>query len=112
MQECGLPTMSTETRGSSLYSRMPFNGPSAAAFIAALISSFVTSRSRISVRSVIEPDGIGTRSAIPPSRPSSSGRASEAAWAAPVVVGTIDSAAARARRGSLCGPSWMFWSPV
>ena len=35
--ERGLPTTSMETIGSSQYSRMPFIGPSAAAFIAALI---------------------------------------------------------------------------
>ena len=39
IEECGLPRKSTETSGSSQYARMPFSGPSAAAFIAALIAS-------------------------------------------------------------------------
>src|SRR3954447_19277261 len=34
------------------------------------------------------------------------------ALAAPVEVGTMFRAAARARRRSLCGPSWRFWSCV
>ena len=36
----------------------------------------------------------------------------EVAFAAPVEVGTMFSAAARARRRSLCGPSCRFWSAV
>ena len=44
MQECGLPMMSLETSGSVAYSMIPLSGPSAAAFIAALTSSLVTSR--------------------------------------------------------------------
>jgi hypothetical protein len=34
IEECGLPMMSHETMGSSLYWRMPFKGPSAASRIA------------------------------------------------------------------------------
>ncbi len=44
--------------------------------------------------------------------PSSSGKTLPTACAAPVVVGIIFTAAARARRGSLCEESTMFWSPV
>ena len=64
MHEAGLATMSLETIGSSVYSRMPLSGPSAAALIAALTSSSaVASRPSVTVRSVAEPVGTGTRSA-------------------------------------------------
>ena len=55
--------MSLDTIGSSVYSRIPFNRPSAAASrYAALISSTVrSSRSEMIVRSTIEPVGTGTR---------------------------------------------------
>ena len=56
--------------------------------------------------------GVGTRMAIPSSLPLSCGRTSPTALAAPVVVGMIDIAAARARRRSLCGRSSRFWSFV
>ena len=92
---------------------MPFIGPlSAAAFIAALTSSFVTSRSSSAVRSTTEPSGDGMRIEKPSSLPLSSGSTSPIALAAPVEVGMIDSAAARARRRSLCGKSRMRWSFV
>ena len=55
---------------------------------------------------------VGTRIEMPSSRPFSAGSTSPTADAAPVVVGMIDSAAARARRMSLCGRSRMFWSFV
>ena len=64
------------------------------------------------VRSVAEPVGIGTRIAKPSSLPLSSGSTRLTALAAPVEVGTTLSAAARARRRSLCGPSCRFWSWV
>ena len=48
----------------------------------------------------------------PASLPLSSGSTSAVAFAAPVEVGTMFSAAARARRRSLCGPSCRFWSCV
>ena len=66
----------------------------------------------MTVRSVAEPVGIGTRSAKPSSLPLSSGSTRPIALAAPVEVGTMLSAAARARRRSLCGPSCRFWSCV
>jgi glyceraldehyde 3-phosphate dehydrogenase len=62
--------------------------------------------------SVAEPVGIGTRSANPSSLPLSAGSTRPIALAAPVEVGTMFSAAARARRRSLCGPSCRFWSWV
>src|ERR1700733_12835334 len=91
---------------------MPFIGPSAAAFIAALISAAVADLLSWAVRSVTEPVGIGTRNAYPSSLPLSCGITSPIAFAAPVEVGTMFSAAARARRRSLCGPSCRFWSWV
>ena len=49
--------------------------------------------------------GVGTRTEMPSNFPFSSGRTRPTAFAAPVVVGIIDSAAARPRRRSLCGRS-------
>ncbi|CVM36710.1 Uncharacterised protein [Streptococcus pneumoniae] len=56
---------------------------------------------------------VGTRMAKPSSLPFSSGMTSPMALAAPVEVGTMFWAAARARRRSfLCTLSCRFWSPV
>ncbi|SHX28876.1 Uncharacterised protein [Mycobacteroides abscessus subsp. abscessus] len=60
------------------------------------------------VRSVTDPVGTGTRNAYPSSLPLSSGNTNPMALAAPVEVGTMLIAAARARRRSLCGPSCRF----
>ena len=56
--------------------------------------------------------GVGTRMAMPSSLPLSSGMTSATAFAAPVVVGIIDMAAARARRMSFWEPSRMRWLMV
>ena len=56
--------------------------------------------------------GVGTRIATPSSLPFSSGSTRPTALAAPVEVGIIDSAAARARYRSLCIVSSVGWSPV
>ena len=56
-------------------------------------------------RSTHDTFGVGTRIEMPSSLPFRSGITSPTAVAAPVVVGMIDSAAARARRRSLCGRS-------
>ena len=112
MHDAGSVTMSVDTIGSSVYVRMPASGPSAAAFTAWLTSSTLVSRPAVKVRSVAEPVGTGTRSAYPSSLPFSSGSTRPIALAAPVEVGTMFSAAARARRRSLCGPSCRFWSCV
>src|SRR6476469_9103673 len=112
MHEDGSVTMSADTMGSSVYFRKPLSGPSAAAFMTALTSSTVVSRPASKVRSVAEPVGTGTRRAYPSSLPLSWGSTRPMALAAPVDVGTTLSAAARARRRSLCGPSWRFWSWV
>ena len=52
--------------------------------------------------------GVGTRTESPPNTPSSAGSALAAAIDAPVVVGTIFSAAARASRRSFAGASCNF----
>src|SRR6188768_1386810 len=91
---------------------MPFNGPSAAALNAALTSSFDVFLSTSTARSTHETFGVGTRMAMPSSLPFSSGITSPTAEAAPVVVGMMESAAARARRRSLCGRSSSCWSLV
>ena len=86
--------------------------PSDASLNAAFTSSVVVFFSRIAARSTTETFGVGTRIAIPSSLPFSAGSTSPTADAAPVVVGMIESAAARARRRSLCGRSSSCWSFV
>src|SRR6186713_2640232 len=91
---------------------MPFNLPSAALLNAAFTSSFDVFLSTSTARSTTDTFGVGTRMAMPSRRPLSSGSTSPTAVAAPVVVGIIESAAARARRKSLCGRSRSCWSLV
>ena len=76
------------------------------------ITAAVASLASSTVRSVAEPVGTGTRIAKPSSLPLSCGRTSEIAFAAPVELGMIFVAAARARRRSLCGKSRITWSFV
>src|SRR6202034_3368170 len=95
IDEFGLARKSMETNSSSEYSRMPFIGPSAAAFRAELTLSFVAGFSTMTVRSTTLTLGVGTRMAYPSSLPLSSGITRLKAFAAPVVVGIIDNAAAR-----------------
>ena len=61
IDECGLPRKSTDTSGSVTYSRMPFNGPSAAAFSAAFTSSVEVFFPRSAARSTSDTFGVGTR---------------------------------------------------
>ncbi len=70
-----------------------------------LTSSLVTSFLSKKVKSVIDPVVTGTLKLIPSKSPLSSGIVSVVAIAAPVVVGTIFCAAARARLKSLWEPS-------
>ncbi len=65
------------------------------------MSSIVTVRSTLKVMSVNEPFATGTRIPQPPITSDSLGNILVKAFAAPVVVGTIDCPAARARRKSL-----------
>ena len=71
--------------------------PAAALRMASLISSTVVARRVATLRSMTETLGVGTRMETPSSLPLSSGRTSPTALAAPVEVGIIDRAAARAR---------------
>src|ERR1035437_6256972 len=91
---------------------MPFSSPAAAAVKAAFNASAVMGFSAMKVRSTIESFGVGTRMAKPSSLPALSGITSLRALAAPVEVGIMLSAAARARRRSLFGVSGMTWSLV
>src|SRR5438874_763515 len=76
---------------------MPFIGPdSDAFFMAAWIESLVIGFSVSSVRSTSETSIVGTRTAWPSNFPLSSGMTSESALAAPVELGTMLMAAARA----------------
>ncbi len=65
--------------------------------MAALISSRLVFAAATNFRSTTETFGVGTRMAVPSSLPFSSGRTRPTALAAPVEVGIIDIAAARAR---------------
>ena len=105
MHDAGSVTMSVDTIGSSVYWRIPFIGPSAACLTTALISSLEAAVFSSTVRSVAEPVGTGTRMAYPSSLPFKCGRTRAIAFAAPVLVGIMFIAAARARRRSLCGKS-------
>jgi hypothetical protein len=110
--DAGLPVMSDDTSASSEYSRIPASGPSAATRYAVSTSSRVTSRDTVVLSSTIEPTGTGTRIESPDSLPARFGSTRPIALAAPVVVGTMFTPAARARRGSRCGPSCRFCSWV
>mmetsp|Transcript_8089 Transcript_8089/g.18341 ORF Transcript_8089/g.18341 Transcript_8089/m.18341 type:complete len:342 (+) Transcript_8089:276-1301(+) len=104
---------SMETSGSYVISRTPFIGPDAAAsnalFTASALIPFLTV---LMTRSTTDTFGVGTRSAMPLSLPFIWGSTSATAFAAPVEVGTMFIAAARARRRSRCDASSRRWSPV
>src|SRR5205823_5425366 len=112
IDECGLPLKSLDTSSSSVASRMPFRGPAAASRNALLTCSTEAGFASSAVRSTTETLIVGTRMAIPSSLPFKCGSTSPTAVAAPVVVGIMLTAPARARRRSLCGKSWMGWSLV
>src|SRR5467141_4643879 len=63
MEEFELPLKSAETSSSSVYARMPFMGPFAAAFRATLTASLVAGFSTNTVRSTTLTLGVGTRMA-------------------------------------------------
>src|SRR6185312_9080457 len=104
---------SLETTSSLVTARMPRKRLEPAAFsISALISFLSVSRAAVNFKSIIETLGVGTRIDVPSSLPWSVGMTSPNAFAAPVEVGIMLIAAARARRISLCSVSTVFWSPV
>ncbi len=80
---------------------MPFIGPDAYSLNFSFNSSFVVFFAKTATKSTSETFGVGTLIAIPSSLPFNSGITSAIALAAPVVVGIIDNAAARALRRSL-----------
>src|SRR5213595_129744 len=102
MDEWGLPLKSHDTSCSSHASRMPRSLPEAlsrnALFTASAVADFSSSATRSTTDTLI----VGTRIAIPSSLPLSFGSTRPTAVAAPVVVGIMLTAAARARRRSLC----------
>src|ERR1700681_2211224 len=100
MDEFELPLKSADTSSSSVYPRIPFIAPLAAEFNAALTDSTVAGLSTNTVRSTTLTFGVGTRMAYPSSFPFSSGITRCNALAAPVELGIILMAAARARRRS------------
>src|SRR3989338_11010212 len=100
IEEWGSPLKSEETSGSSLTERIPFNAPSAAFRRASLIAEADAVLATAQTKSTQETFAVGTRIAIPSIFPLRSGRTSETALAAPVLVGIWERAAARARRRS------------
>ncbi len=98
--------------GSSTTAITSPRGVCAAFLKASLTSSTVTSRFKVAVKSETEPQGTGTRMAIPSILPSSSGKMAGMARAAPVEVGMMFAAAARARARSLWAASTIRWSLV
>ncbi len=79
---------------------------------ASLTSSIDTGRLVIITKSLNETTGVGTRMLMPPKMPCRVGMARPAAMLAPVVVGTMFSAALRASRRSLAGASCSFCEAV
>src|SRR4051794_19804666 len=113
MDEKELPLKSEETSSCVSYPRYGARGPLCDAFCnAPFTSSTVVALSTQTTRSTTETFGVGTRIANPCSLPFNSGITREIAFAAPVVVGIIERAAARARRRSLWGKSRITWSLV
>src|SRR5580704_11060318 len=112
IDECGSWRKSIDTSSSSLTARMPSSLPLAASRISPLTSSMLALLESVAVRSTRLTSGTGTRSDMPANLPFNSGSTSATALAAPVVVGMIDSVAARARRLSSWGASRMTWSLV
>src|ERR1700709_490401 len=95
--DAGLWLKSLDTSGASTMSRMPLSAPDAAARIAPFTSSTVVGRLATNFKSTSDTFGVGTRTDTPSRLPLSSGSTRPTALAAPVEVGIIDSAAARAR---------------
>src|SRR5688572_19612238 len=82
VDECGSWLKSMLTFGWLVYASTFFIGPSAAALIAALISSLLVARLATNLRSTTETFGVGTRIETPSSLPLSSGITRPMAFAA------------------------------
>src|SRR5690349_5533343 len=88
---------------------MPFIGPSEAALIAALISSYFAAFSKRQVKSTTETSAVGTRKDMPVSFPLRAGITLPTALAAPVLEGIMFDDAPRPPRQSFFeGPSTVF----
>src|SRR5580704_5929774 len=110
---CGSWLKSHDTVGALLMPMMPRQRfDLAASCISALTSSPEVSRAESNLKSISDTLAVGTRIAVPSSLPFSAGNTSPTARAAPVEVGISETAAARARRRSLCSVSCRLWSPV
>ena len=96
-QECGSWLKSWLTSGASTMARIFFIGPAAAFFIASFTSAAVVDFFTTTFRSTSDTFGVGTRTDTPSSLPFSSGITRPTAFAAPVEVGIMESAAARPR---------------
>merc|ERR1719409_1644590 len=108
IEDEGHETKSVETTSSSVVSRTPFIGPSAASLILATMSSIKAGLSKAHVRSTTETSGVGTRNAMPVNFPFKAGRHFPTAFAAPVEDGMMFCDAQRPPRQSLpprLGPS-------
>src|SRR5215475_9649101 len=103
---------SIDTLGWSVQPRMPLSWLAAASLTALVISSLSVLRLATNLKSTTETLGVGTRMATPSSLPLSSGSTRPTALAAPVEVGIMERAAARARYRSLCITSSEGWSLV
>lgn len=88
----------TYTTSSSVYSRIPLRGPSAASLMVALISSYEAPFSSLTTKSTTETSGVGTRKAIPVNFPLRLGMTLPTALAAPVEEGMMLAPAPRPPR--------------
>src|SRR5690606_32742652 len=91
---------------------MPLRWVCDAVLKAWLICAILVAVLTLNVMSVNEPSGTGTRIPQPPILVDSSGNILVSAFAAPVVVGTIDCPAALDLLKSRCGWSCKLWSVV
>merc|ERR1712125_313454 len=101
-------TKSVDTTSSAVQSKTPFMSRSAAALIAATMSSYFAAFSMRQVRSTTDTSGVGTRKAMPVNFPFRAGRHLPTAFAAPVDDGMMFCDAQRPPRQSLpprLGPS-------
>mmetsp|Transcript_10564 Transcript_10564/g.21258 ORF Transcript_10564/g.21258 Transcript_10564/m.21258 type:complete len:300 (-) Transcript_10564:525-1424(-) len=109
MEERASWTKSVDTTESSVYPMIPWRGPSEAAFMVALMSSYEVGVASRKVTSTTETSGVGTRNAIPVNFPLSSGMTFPTAFAAPVEDGMMFCPAPRPPLQSLLdGPSTVF----
>ena len=100
-----MPTMSADTSGSSVKSRMPSKRPVPACALQRRVDLVLRRVALLRLHAEVDERDVGHRDAHRDAvqLAASAGITSPIAFAAPVDVGIIDTAAARARRRSLCG---------